>query len=50
MDVSPALNGCLNFAELDGDSDVVDWQFVEAADVPAGPWLTVSSSDNKVIN
>jgi hypothetical protein len=50
MDVSPALNGCLNFAELDGDSDKVDWQFVEAADVPAGPWLTISSSDNKVIN
>ncbi|MGO4105648.1 hypothetical protein AB4Y63_17000 [Leifsonia sp. YAF41] len=50
MDVSPALNGCLNFAELDGDADKVDWQFVEAADVPAGPWLTVSSSDNKVIN
>ncbi|AMB58280.1 acid shock protein [Microterricola viridarii] len=50
MDVSPALNGCLGFAELDGDADVVDWQFVEAADVPAGPWLTVSSSDNRVIN
>lgn len=50
MDVSPALNGCLNFAELDGDADKVDWQFIEASDVPAGPWLNVSSSDNKVIN
>jgi hypothetical protein len=40
MDVSPALNGCLHFKELDGDSDQVSWRFLEAADVPAGPWLT----------
>ncbi len=38
MDVSPALNGCLGFAELNGESDLIDWQFVEARDVPAGPW------------
>lgn len=38
MDVSPALNGCLGFAELDGDADLVDWQFVEASQVPDGPW------------
>lgn len=50
MDVSPALNGCLNFSELDGQSDKVDWQFVEAADVPAGPWLKVSSNSNAVID
>ncbi|TNM70299.1 hypothetical protein FHN55_01050 [Streptomyces sp. NP160] len=38
MDVSPALNGCLGFSELDGEDDVVDWWFVDDADVPAGPW------------
>jgi len=38
MDVSPALNGCLGFAELDGEEDVVDWWFVDDADVPPGPW------------
>lgn len=41
MDVSPALNGCLRFADLDGDSDRVDWRFVEFADVPAGPWRRI---------
>jgi hypothetical protein len=41
MDVSPALNGCLGFASLDGDSDHVSWQFVDKASVPAGPWLNV---------
>ncbi|MGZ4413549.1 MAG: hypothetical protein ACXVRZ_04100 [Gaiellaceae bacterium] len=41
LDVSPALNGCLGFAELDGDGDRVSWQFVDASDVPAGPWLRV---------
>jgi hypothetical protein len=41
MDVSPALNGCLHFAERNGDSDVVDWRFVEAASVPDGPWMQI---------
>ncbi|WP_240665801.1 hypothetical protein [Agromyces sp. LHK192] len=41
LDVSPALNGCLRFTELDGDGDRVDWRFVEAADVPPGPWLRI---------
>ncbi|HKU29641.1 MAG TPA: hypothetical protein VJQ60_04075 [Arthrobacter sp.] len=41
MDVSPALNGCLGFASLDGDTDHVSWRFVDRASVPAGPWLTV---------
>ena len=41
MDVSPALNGCLGFAELDGENDKIGWQFVDAADVPAGPWKTI---------
>lgn len=41
MDVSPALNGCLAFAELDGQNDRLQWRFVDAADVPAGPWRTI---------
>jgi hypothetical protein len=41
MDVSPALNGCLGFAELNGDDDHVDWRFVDEQDVPPGPWRTV---------
>jgi len=45
MDVSPALNGCLGFTDLDGDADHVDWSFTERVDVPAGPWLrTVTTS------
>ena len=38
MDVSPALNGCLGFASLDGDADRVSWQFVDDSQVPPGPW------------
>lgn len=41
MDVSPALNGCLGFASLDGQSDRVSWSFVDAAAVPAGPWTRI---------
>lgn len=41
LDVSPALNGCLRYAELNGEDDLVTWQFVEASAVPAGPWLTL---------
>ena len=41
LDVSPALNGCLGFADLDGNRDRVDWAFVDAADVPAGPWRRI---------
>ncbi|MDU0327737.1 hypothetical protein RWH43_13310 [Microbacterium sp. KSW2-21] len=41
LDVSPALNGCLGFAELDGDDDTVDWAFVDDADVPDGPWTRI---------
>jgi hypothetical protein len=41
MDVSPALNGCLGFAELNGEDDLVDWQFVDERDVPDGPWRRV---------
>ena len=38
LDVSPALTGCLGFSELNGDDNRVNWQFVDAAEVPAGPW------------
>lgn len=38
MDVSPALRDCLGFVGLDTDENRVDWQFVEIADVPDGPW------------
>lgn len=41
MDVSPALNGCLGFKELDGENDKVTWQFVDNTDVPVGPWSKV---------
>jgi hypothetical protein len=41
MDVSPALNGCLGFASLNGDGDQVSWRFVDDADVPDGPWKRV---------
>jgi hypothetical protein len=41
MDVSPAVNGCLGYAELNGDSDQVNWQFVDRVDVPAGPWTQI---------
>jgi hypothetical protein len=41
LDVSPALNGCLGYAELDGDSDLVDWRFVDDPAVPPGPWTRV---------
>lgn len=41
MDVSPALNGCLGFASLDGTGDLVDWRFIREADVPPGPWKQI---------
>jgi hypothetical protein len=41
MDVSPALNGCLGFKALNGNRDRVDWRFVEARHVPAGPWRRI---------
>jgi hypothetical protein len=40
-DVSPAMNGCLGFTELDGASDHIDWQFVDDVDVPTGPWTHI---------
>ena len=48
LDVSPALNGCLDFSELNGENDRVDWQFVDDVDVPAGPWLILPNPPTKV--
>lgn len=48
MDVSPALNGCLGFTDLNGTQDRVDWRFVHEHDVPNGPWsaiVTTRSAD-----
>ncbi|SFR28117.1 hypothetical protein SAMN04488564_112228 [Lentzea waywayandensis] len=41
MDVSPALNGCLGFTDLDGESDEVDWRFTDDGNVPDGPWKRI---------
>lgn len=49
MDVSPALNGCLGFAELDGDTDHVTWRFVDDVDVPAGPWTQLVTTSGVTV-
>ena len=41
MDVSPAVNGCLGFGDINGEDDRVDWRFVDVIDVPPGPWRTL---------
>jgi hypothetical protein len=41
MDVSPALRDCLHFSGLNNDSNRLSWQFVEARQVPRGPWRLV---------
>lgn len=46
MDVSPALNGCLGFSDVNGQDDRVDWRFVEEQQVPAGPWKTIVTTRN----
>ena len=38
LDVSPALTACLGLPELDGVTPGVSWRFVEASEVPPGPW------------
>lgn len=43
-DVSPALNGCLGFKELDGQSDKISWRFVDRVAVPAGPWTRIETT------
>jgi hypothetical protein len=39
LDVSPALRDYLGLA--DDNTNVVSWQFVRAAEVPAGPWTDI---------
>ncbi len=41
LDVSPALTGCLGLPELNGMTPGISWRFVEAEDVPTGPWTLV---------
>jgi hypothetical protein len=41
MDVSPAVRDCLGFEGLNTDTNKVDWQFLEAEQVPRGPWKRV---------
>lgn len=48
MDVSPALAGCLGFEELNGSQARVDWKFVEASEVPAGPWTRIITTTQVV--
>ncbi len=42
LDVSPAVRDYLGM----GSMDVVDWKFVEARDVQAGPWARLGSNNN----
>lgn len=48
MDVSPALNGCLGFSDVNGEADKVDWQFVDESEVPAGPWKKIVTTSQVV--
>ncbi len=42
MDISPALYGCLGHSgAVAGASDRVNWRFVDADAVPAGPWTRI---------
>jgi hypothetical protein len=41
LDVSPALRDCLHFDTLNDQNNKVSWQFVDAANVPSGPWTIV---------
>lgn len=43
-DVSPALVGCLGFTQLNGDTEHMNWQFVERSQVPNGPWTIVETT------
>ncbi len=42
IDVSPSVRDYLGM----GAMDVVDWKFVEARDVPTGPWARIGSNNN----
>ena len=42
LDVSPSVRDYLGM----GSMDVVDWKFVEARDVPPGPWARIGTNNN----
>lgn len=46
LDVSPAVRDYLGL----GTKDVCDWKFVEARDVPSGPWARYGDNNDFVIN
>jgi hypothetical protein len=46
LDVSPAVRDYLGI----GTRDVCDWKFVEARDVPPGPWSRYGRNNNVVLN
>ncbi|HWB61440.1 MAG TPA: hypothetical protein VG733_18305 [Chthoniobacteraceae bacterium] len=46
LDVSPAVRDFLGM----GTKDVVDWKFVEARDIPSGPWARYGENNDFVIN
>ena len=37
----PPSTGAWDSGDINGEDDRVDWRFVEAADVPTGPWRTL---------
>lgn len=41
LDVSPAVRDCLAFRGLNNADNRLDWQLVDAAQVPPGPWKRV---------
>ena len=45
LDVSPAVRDYLGM----GNKDVTDWKFVEARDVPAGPWTKFGDNNTFVL-
>ncbi len=46
LDVSPAVRDYLGMR----DTDVTDWKFVEASEVPPGPWTKLGNNNTFVIN
>lgn len=45
LDISPAVRDYLGM----GNKDVTDWKFVEARDVPAGPWTKYGDNNTFVL-
>jgi hypothetical protein len=41
LDVSPALRDCLTFDGQNNADNKVDWQWIDAKDVPPGPWKEI---------